>query len=71
MYFILSICKIIIITRLVIKSVMEQLFIFVFLNVPFAIYFSKNAGGESKAVWHFSENSSVLVWPFVPYLLRI
>ena len=36
-----------------------------------AIGFFENEGGESSAVWNFSENSSVLVWPFVPYLLRI
>ena len=31
-----------------------------------AIWFSENEGGGSKAVWNFSENSSVLVGPSVP-----
>ena len=31
-----------------------------------AIWFSENGGGGSKAVWNFSENSSVLVTPSVP-----
>ena len=36
-----------------------------------ATWFSKNEGGGiklSKAVWNFSENLSVLVWPSAPYL---
>ena len=32
-----------------------------------AIWFSENEGGGSKAVWNFSKNSSVLVWPPFPY----
>ena len=36
-----------------------------------AIWFSENEGGGSKAVWNFSENSSVLVGGGFPYLWRI
>ena len=32
-----------------------------------AVWFSENDGG-SNDVWNFSRNSSVLVWPYVPYI---
>ena len=38
-----------------------------------ATWFSENEGGGvklSKAVWNFSEDSSLLVWPSVPYLVH-
>ena len=47
-----------------------DLYIGLFLDVCREIaikFFEKRGGGGSKALWNFSENSSVLVWPPVPY----
>ena len=36
-----------------------------------AIWFSENEGGESKAVWNFSENSSGLETPSFPKMIKM
>ena len=43
----------------------------IFIIKKIAILVSKNEGGGSKAVWNFSENSSVLEGVGVPYICNI